>query len=274
MVVQEVSNEDLYFERYGIESPDHDHRPEVAPISAKAACSAILRLDLLGSPCAALAGIPIVLRTRKTLGLLAYLAVEQGQHPREQLADLLWPDADVEDARASLRTTLSYVRQALGSESERILKASRDSVSLHASAPLDLDVQALADAQRLIRQSSGDVIARQQLENTVSRYRGLFLSGVTLPDAPQFETWIEGQRAHWLGVEAELLARLAEIQTRDGDVAAAIVTLEPLDQDKPGRGIGLAPPHRNASSGRRQVRGPTRMESLSGDPRRSRCGTG
>jgi hypothetical protein len=45
--------------------------------------------------------------------LSAYLAAEQGLHPRDQLAALLWPDRGEAEARNSLRSALVYLRQAL-----------------------------------------------------------------------------------------------------------------------------------------------------------------
>ena len=45
--------------------------------------------------------------------LLAYLALE-GPTPRRVLAALLWPDVDVERARANLRQRLFRLRRALG----------------------------------------------------------------------------------------------------------------------------------------------------------------
>jgi DNA-binding SARP family transcriptional activator len=185
-----------------------------------------LHLHVLGSPQLAVTERPLVPRTRKTLALLTYLAVQRGPQPREQLADLFWPDADIEDARASLRTTLSYMRQALDNDVDEFLTTTRESIGLLASAPLDLDVQALADAQHLLRRSPEPGILRRQIERVVERYRGAFLEGMSLPDAPDFEAWLEGQRTHWRGVVAELLDRLATLQIHDGDLAAAITTLE------------------------------------------------
>ena len=200
--------------------------PRPIPASIGHTHATTLRLDLLGSPQASLADHAIVLRTRKTLALLAYLALERGQHPREQLADLFWPEADIEDARASLRTTLSYVRQALGAEVDAILLTTRESVGLLPSAPLDLDVRELSEAQRLMRRSQGTGALRRQMETVVQQYRGPFLEDVSLPDAPDFEAWMEGQRTYWRGVEEELLDRLATLQAHDGDAGAALTTLE------------------------------------------------
>lgn len=62
-----------------------------------------LSLALLGPPVALCDGRPVTFDTRKAMALLAVLAVTGREHSREQLADLLWPEADSAKGRASLR---------------------------------------------------------------------------------------------------------------------------------------------------------------------------
>src|SRR5690348_6620829 len=52
--------------------------------------------------------------TRKAGALLAYLAFYADRaHPREVLAELLWPDEDPDATRARLRQALAALRRAL-----------------------------------------------------------------------------------------------------------------------------------------------------------------
>src|SRR5262245_45032403 len=52
--------------------------------------------------------------SRKTAVLLGYLACFlKRNHPREELIEMLWPDSDPQDARASLRMALSSLRRQL-----------------------------------------------------------------------------------------------------------------------------------------------------------------
>src|SRR5260370_23915710 len=110
-----------------------------------------LRLSLLGAAEAALDGRPIVFRTKKALALLAYLALDPGPHPRERLADLLWPQSDVAEARASLRTAFNYVRQGLGPAADPVIVATREALGVRFGAPVDVGVQAVTHAQNLAR---------------------------------------------------------------------------------------------------------------------------
>ena len=88
-----------------------------------------LSLALLGPPVVLRDGTPVTFDTRKAIALLALLAVTDREHSREQLADLLWPDADSAKGRASLRRTLSVTAAVMGP----CLTISRTAVSLRNS---------------------------------------------------------------------------------------------------------------------------------------------
>ncbi|WP_189011211.1 AfsR/SARP family transcriptional regulator [Deinococcus malanensis] len=74
----------------------------------------MLELRVLGPPEIRVDGAVQRVRTRKALGLLVYLAVEPDLHVRETLATLFWPDSSPDVARASLRNSLTYLRESLG----------------------------------------------------------------------------------------------------------------------------------------------------------------
>src|SRR6202046_3091591 len=85
-----------------------------------------LRLALLGPPVVLRDGAQVTFDTRKAIALLALLGVTGREHSREQLADLLWPEADSAKGRASLRRTLSVTAAAMGNG----LAISRTAVAL------------------------------------------------------------------------------------------------------------------------------------------------
>ena len=113
-----------------------------------------LVLTLLDYPSAALRGGPPAPLGLKTVGLLAYLALEPGPHAREALATLLWSDAGDEDARASLRQALRQLRAAFGDA----VIADRQFVRL-AEAP-DCDVLRFLAAARTDARAAGNHWAR------------------------------------------------------------------------------------------------------------------
>src|SRR5271170_5273791 len=121
-----------------------------------------LSLALLGPPVVLRDGRPVTFDTRKAIALLALLAVTGREHSREQLADLLWPEADSTKGRASLRRTLSVTAAAMG----RGLTISRAAVTLEPAA-VRVDVR---EFETLIAQPRAAA-----LEQAVQLYRGDFL---------------------------------------------------------------------------------------------------
>jgi DNA-binding SARP family transcriptional activator/tetratricopeptide (TPR) repeat protein len=135
-----------------------------------------LRLALLGPPVVLRDGSPVTFDTRKAIALLALLGVTGREHSREQLADLLWPEADSAKGRASLRRTLSVTAAAMGAG----LTISRAAVTLELAA-VHVDVREFESL--IARPDAGS------LERAVGLYRGDFLSGFVLRSCPDFEEW-------------------------------------------------------------------------------------
>ncbi|HVS06521.1 MAG TPA: AAA family ATPase [Candidatus Dormibacteraeota bacterium] len=144
---------------------------------------------------------------------------------------MLWPQVDESEGRVNLRTALNYLRQALGESADSILVASRDLVAV-APGSLDLDVDAMREAERLVHRDLEPRLGHQ-LEAAVRCYRAPFLAGLFLPDAPEFETWIEAQRTHWRNVVAELLSRLATIYVQSGELEQAFAALQQWTRTNP-----------------------------------------
>ena len=99
-----------------------------------------LSLRFLGDPVVYHAGQALRFSSRKTLALLAYLAVEGGMHMRETLTTLFWPESDAHQGRAALRNTLNYLRHALDDRSSPHLLIARDALGFDPAADCDLDV--------------------------------------------------------------------------------------------------------------------------------------
>jgi DNA-binding SARP family transcriptional activator len=185
---------------------------EVAPVEVM----------LLGSPQVRRDGAPVALDTRKALALLAHLALTDRARPRDVLAELLWPDHDAEHARGALRRTLSTLRGAVGAEA---IEATRERVALVRGPALEIDVdrfRALAAADRF--------------EEAVAVFRGDFLEGFGLRDAPAFEDWQRGEAEALRRELAAVLGRLADLceAVRDWPAALAHATrwlaLDPLHE--------------------------------------------
>jgi DNA-binding SARP family transcriptional activator/tetratricopeptide (TPR) repeat protein len=182
-----------------------------------------LSLALLGPPVVKREGAPVTFDTRKAIALLALLAVTGREHTREQVADLLWPDADDAKARGSLRRTLSVAAAAVGPA----LAITRTTVGLVPGA-VDVDVR---EFETLL--TSKDAAA---LERGVGLYRDDFLAGFTVRDCPDFEDWQASVREEQKQLLARGLQRLVAACVADGELERAIgharrwLQLDPLHE--------------------------------------------
>lgn len=129
-------------------------------------------------------------RGDKARALLAYLVLQRGQPvPRQQLTTLLWDGYPPASAKASLRVTLSNLRQLLAPW--ELLKSN------HRTVQLDLDAaqfwcDALALEQVLAPDKTEPVAARW---TEVQRlHQGEFLAGFESIDSQAFRTWVYARR--------------------------------------------------------------------------------
>ena len=156
---------------------------------------------------------------RRRLALLAVLAAagERGRS-RDRLLPLFWPEATQSKARHSLDQLLYALR---GSVDEAVF-AGVNPLRLNPDV-IESDVSAFRAA-----------IERGDLEAAAATYRGPFLDGFYLSDAPEFERWVEDERFRLAGFHADALERLARNATAAGrhEMAArwwkALTEVEPL----------------------------------------------
>src|ERR1700722_3743589 len=182
-----------------------------------------LRLALLGPPVVLRDGLPVTFDTRKAVALLALLAVTGREHSREQLADLLWPEADSAKGRASLRRTPSVTAAEMGSG----LTISRAAVTLDLAA-VQVDVR---EFEALIGRADAE-----SLERAVQLYRDDFLSGFMLRACPDFEEWQASVAEGLRQALARGLQRLVAACIDQGDLERATgharrwLALDPLHE--------------------------------------------
>ncbi|HXE58524.1 MAG TPA: BTAD domain-containing putative transcriptional regulator, partial [Gemmatimonadales bacterium] len=145
---------------------------------------------------------------RRRLALLALLdgAGDRGL-TREKLLGLLWPEAEPEKARRVLAQSLYALRRELGSED---LFLGTNEVRIN-PAVLRSDRTEFADA-----------LAAGRLEEAVAVYEGPYLDGFYLNEAPEFERWVETERAVLAHDYAGALERLAERASAAGDFRGAV----------------------------------------------------
>jgi DNA-binding SARP family transcriptional activator/predicted ATPase len=184
---------------------------------------AVIEIRLLGPPEIRRDHAPAALDTRKALAVAARLAMAAGAVSRDALADLLWPEADETRARAVLRRTLTTLRHVVGSD---VLVTDRQTVRLEIDRLWIDTVQ--FDAELAETGDHGhpamDVCDRcvVALERAVDLYRGDFLEGFSVRDAPDFEAWMTGTASHYRRQAARVLERLAHGHAAKGDYPSAV----------------------------------------------------
>ncbi len=197
-------------------------------LSSKAASPKIdldagpLKVLLLGPPKITLAGVSLNLKDAKASALLYYLAAGGKTYSRDHLATLLWGETGSREALHSLRSSLYHLRQALHSAgSEGALLSEGEWLSLGTG----LFESDLALFDRLVRRAD-----EASLVQAVGLFRGPFLEGFSLPNAPAFEAWQEEEEARLSRSCLDALDRLAGLAEARTDWAAAIGHLQRLAQ--------------------------------------------
>ena len=185
-----------------------------------------LRLQLLGAfRLQSAAGEPVLLPTKKSKALLAYLALAAGQlRSRSSLASLLWDEAGEPQARESLRQTLSLLRKALLPSHAQPIISEGDAIALDPSV---LYLDALEFAQ------FADATEPDAHAHAANLYSGELLEGFDL-HAPEFDRWLAASRQGLHEKAVDLLSRLLAHYLalgnleRAASVATRLLTLDPL----------------------------------------------
>jgi DNA-binding SARP family transcriptional activator len=180
---------------------------------------AVLHLDLLGDfRLRTEAGSLVTITARKSQAMLAYLGVKPSQLvSRDKIANLLWSSTAPEQARQSLRQTLSTLRKELAQvSSQKILVEEGDFLSLDASA-VHVDV---VEFEALVAKGSPEA-----LDPATRLYGGDFLDGFMI-DEERFDQWViaERDRLHRLALRAH--AQLVELLLRSDSVDDAIAVAQ------------------------------------------------
>lgn len=158
---------------------------------------------------------------RRRLALLAYLAAAEGAAiTREKLIALLWPESDEASGRHSLSQLLYALRHDLGADA---LVIDSETVRLN-PAMLPSDIHDFAEALRA-----------GELEDAAHVYRGGFLDGFHVDDAPELGRWIDEERSRRAESCGRVLERLADSAAKAGDTHRAVdwcrrrANLDPMD---------------------------------------------
>lgn len=170
------------------------------------------------------AGTLVRLPTRKAEALLGFLVQSGGREcARDMLATLLWGSSAEQNARASLRQTLSLIGKVLG---RGAIVADVRTVAL-ARGMLECDT---ADFEACCASNTPDTMAR-----AAQLYRGELLSGLPIDEEP-FEEWLVAERERLRELAIDVLARLGSALAERGETDRAIqavlrlLAIDPLEE--------------------------------------------
>lgn len=133
---------------------------------------------------------------RRRLALLAILAAASGRTlGRERILGYLWPDQPSDAGRHQLSEALYVLRKAVG---EGAFVTAGDEVGIN-PAVIAADVARFREA-----------VGAGRFGEAVELYRGPFLDGFYVADAPEFERWVEEERSALAEAFADAVQSLAE----------------------------------------------------------------
>ncbi|MBN1426448.1 AAA family ATPase, partial [Candidatus Fermentibacteria bacterium] len=193
-------------------------------------------ISLLGPPQVHDGGSAVRLCRRRTMALLAYLAVEPGPHRRESLVALLWPECGPSHAQAYLRNSLWEVSK---SPVGRWCAIGNDTVRLRKTTGIGVDVSTFQGLLARGEEEGNEELpepAVQAFTAAVDLYRGHFMAGFTLPDSPPFDEWQSSQDEALRQQLGVALQRLIRHHLNRGEITRAVslgnrwVCLDPLDE--------------------------------------------
>jgi WD40 repeat protein/DNA-binding SARP family transcriptional activator len=195
-----------------------------------------LQLALLGKLEITQDGEPVPgLHSAKAQALLCYLAVTGRPHFRPVLTGLLWGDLAETNARANLRRELSSLRQAVGDH----LVITRQEVAFDRKVPYWLDVEQFESGATHQGKGSSHLDDVERLREVVDLYRGDFLEGFYLREAPAFEEWVVVHQTRLRELALQALHRLSAHYAAQGEAGLMrginytqrLLTLEPSREE-------------------------------------------
>jgi DNA-binding SARP family transcriptional activator len=216
-------------EVFAIGVPNDGLTPDSNAGSLLGVSVAALQVQVLGPLSVYRDGEPVRLpQSKKTRGLLAYLAITGRAHRRDRLCSLLWDVAD--DPRGALRWSLSKIRPLVDTDATRCLIADRESVELKLERDW-LDWRWV----RHERASGLKSLSTERLKRLESAFEGELLEGLDLTGFDEFTAWCAAEREHARKLQGEVLRTLVgRFESTPSDAvpyARELVRIDPIDEN-------------------------------------------
>jgi DNA-binding SARP family transcriptional activator len=182
-----------------------------------------LTVRLFGPVRVSVNGSDIAISGKKALALLLYLCRRIGTEvPRETICALLWPDSGDEQARGSLRQTLSVLRKSLDQGGTGFIWSSKTMASVRGDG-LFVDANVF------------DAEGGNTTDDKIALYQGDLAEGLS-GVSPEFDRWLETERRVMRTRLLDYLGKSLTVQRQNSEfedalaTAARMIEIDPLQE--------------------------------------------
>lgn len=144
-----------------------------------------LEIRLFGSPSLTLNGKTLDGLRRKNRALVFYLAAQTHPLTRDDVLACFWPDQERSTSQPILRTMIHDLRKQLGDS----FLVENDSLALTPDTKIDVQL-----FSALLHNPTTD---SKKLNDALALYKGDFVSGFSVTDAPHFDDWAAAERERY-----------------------------------------------------------------------------
>ena len=161
------------------------------------------KIEFLGSPRLFIDGKEIVMRSKRSFALLAYLCLEIQPTVRKKVEQLLWKSEE-QPANDRLRVLLTKLRK----HSPDIILTSRTSVAL------DPDIRQESDIVQFLQLYRDGTIT--SYKKAISLYSGDFLAKSTFEASGSYHTWLDHQRSVYRKILSTMYIEVVDFLLKNG----------------------------------------------------------
>lgn len=198
---------------------------------------ATTQIRLFGYPTILHEGVNVDIQIKKAVALLAFLATTGKAISRERLAVILWPDANEEVARTSLRQALRAIRKTPLADA---ILTNRETIALDPAVETDVQLfqrylQPIHTATPTPSTLTSEMVIRMQ--HAAALYQGDFMDEFTILGSAEWDDWQQFRRIEFQYQVTKLFATLAQYyshhQLIDSGVgmAARWLELDPYNEE-------------------------------------------
>lgn len=178
-----------------------------------------VRLELLGPPRLTVDGSPIDISRKKSMALVAWIALHDNPVPRERMVALLWPQAEPSKGKHALRSALYSLSLEAGTT---VVLSNREFLSLGENISVDCRELAKYDRELEVEEPFSKSYV-ESLRASIELYRGNLLDGFEPSRvAAEYDDFIMQQDEMLRRLVGKLRAKAVRSATLRGEMDEAL----------------------------------------------------